>query len=81
MKRGRKIAGIDMALPDGDTHVIMGILKDKGEISIGGLGKFQIVNIKSRTLYHNTAKKKIKTKSYNKLKYTPSKLLKAHINA
>ena len=80
MKRGRKQNGIDMALPDGDATVFMKVLKKKGKVAVGGLGVFEIVRIKPRTLYHNTAKRELTTKAYNKIKYTPSKLLKSHVN-
>ena len=79
MKRGRKENGIDMAIPDGDTTVFLKLLKKKGKVVVGGLGTFEIVKIKPRTLYHNTAKRELTTKAYNKVKYTPTKVLKSLI--
>lgn len=80
MKRGKKNKGIDIALSDDDTEAILAHIKEKGTVTIAVLGTFAITNIKPRTLYHNTAKKKITTAGYNKLKYTPSKVIKNLIN-
>lgn len=80
MKRGRKIEGIDMTLTDSDTTAFFNTLKEKGSVTVGGIGTFSVVTIKPRTLYHNTAKRTITTEPYNKLKYTPTKMLKTYIN-
>jgi nucleoid DNA-binding protein len=80
MKRGRKTGGIDMALPDGDVTVFIKYIRKNGKVIVGGLGSFEVVEIKPRTLYHNTAKRILTTKKYRKIKFTPSKVLKSIVN-
>ena len=80
MKIGRKIKGVDIALPDSDVSAITRRLKKDGRVCIGGVGSFEVIRIKPRTLYHNTAKKVITTKGHNKIKYTPAKTLKVLVN-
>lgn len=81
MKVGRKTKGTDMALPDSDVTAITRFIRKNGKVNIGGLGTFEVIKIKPRTLYHNTAKKTITTKGHNKLKYTPALTLKSFINS
>lgn len=80
MKRGRKPTDTDFSLSDNEINNIFKYLKKEGRVSIGGLGVFEIIKIKPRTLYHNTAKKEITTKGHLKLKYTPTRTLKSYIN-
>lgn len=80
MKRGRKPKDTDFSLSDNEQKNILTLLKKTGAVSIGGLGRFEIIKIKPRTLFHNTAQKEITTKGHNKLKYTPTKTLKSYIN-
>lgn len=80
MKRGIKNKGIDIALSDDDTEAILARILGNGKVSIAGLGEFKVIEIKSRTLYHNMAKKEITTTGYKKLKFTPSKIIKNLIN-
>lgn len=82
MKVGRKEKGVDvdMRLTDSDTNTVINHIRNKGKIIIGGLGTFEVIRIKPKTMYHNTAKKTITTKGHNKLKYTPTSILKTLIN-
>lgn len=80
MKIGRKIKGVDIPLSDSDISVISKKLKKDGKVVVGGVGSFEVIKIKPRTLYHNTAKKVITTKGHNKIKYTPAKTLKVLVN-
>jgi len=78
--RPKKIVPIDMILPGQSVAAIARHIDKKGKVNIGGLGVFEIVDIAPKKLYHNMAKKKITTKGYKKLKYTPASTIKSFIN-
>lgn len=80
MKRGRKQIGIDMALPDTDATTFLKTLKKNGVVNVGGLGLFEIVTMKPRTMYHNTAKRELTTRPYCKVRFTPIGIIKAVVN-
>ena len=80
MKRGRKQTGIDMALPDKDSAIFMKLLKSNKAVNVGGLGLFEVVLVKSRTMYHNTAKRELTTKPYYKVRFKPIGIINTVIN-
>lgn len=80
MKRGRKAIGVDMALSDKDTTTFIEYVIGNGSVTIAKIGTFRSVEIKPRTLYHNTGKRIVTTRAYKKLKYEPSSLIKTILN-
>lgn len=49
---------------------VIGNLKKGDAVIVSDFGTFSVSRIKSRTLFHNTGKREIKTKPYNRIKFT-----------
>lgn len=80
MKRGRKQVGIDMSLTDADSAVFLKLLKKNKAVNVGGLGLFEVVLMKPRTMYHNTAKRELTTRPYCKVRFKPIGIISTVIN-
>jgi nucleoid DNA-binding protein len=80
MKRGKKQLGIDMSLTDTDAVAFLKTLKRNGTVNVGGLGLFEVVKMKPRTMYHNTARRELTTKTYCKIRFTPTGIIKTVVN-
>lgn len=62
------------------TSVITTCLEDGEEVSIPGIGKFQVVEAKGRVVSNPTTGEKIEVPEHNKIRFRPSSSLKKAIN-